>query len=300
MDMKILAFLLLLSTFGCTQNRTKEMSATFDLQGHRGCRGLMPENTIPAFLKAIELGVNTLEMDLAVTADGRLVVSHEPFMSSRICLDSSGAEIPEAEELSYNIYKMTYEEVSQFDCGSRPHPWFPAQQKLAVVKPLLTDVLDTIKAYEQAQGLEPLRYNIEIKSSAATDHVYHPAPGDFSDLVYQVVDARLDWELVTVQSFDFRILQYFHKAYPHVRLALLIENDLTPDQNLDSLGFKPDIYSCDFTLLSRQSVLSLQQEAIKVVPWTVNEVADMQRLVQWGVDGLITDYPDRFKNVKNE
>lgn len=270
----------------------------FDLQGHRGARGLMPENSIPGFIKAIKLGVNTLEMDLAVTQDHQLILSHEPYMSAMICLDSAGNAFPEEEQQEQNIYQMTYQEVAAYDCGSKPHPWFPDQQKMKVHKPLLVDVIDTVVSYAQINGLEPLRYNIEIKSQAATDRIFHPEPQVFSDLVYRTLDSLINWELVTIQSFDFRVLQYFRRTYPHVTLALLIENDLPIQQNLDSLGFIPDLYSCHFPLLSQQSVKVLQSKSISVIPWTVNEQEDMDRLLAWGVDGLITDYPNRFKRAK--
>lgn len=278
----------------------EQKKADFDLQGHRGCRGLMPENTIPAFLRAIDLGVTTLELDLAVSKDGKLIVSHEPYMSSEICLDTLGNEIPDSAQLSHNIYQMTVDQIRLYDCGSKIHPRFPEQEKMPVTKPLLSEVISAVKDYELGKGKKPLRWNIEIKSSEESDNLYHPTPAVFSDIVFSELDGELIWDFVTIQSFDFRVLAYFHQKYPQVTLAALVENDLGLDRNLENLGFKPDIYSCDFTLLSRQSVDSLHHEGIKVIPWTVNEVADMKQLKDWGVDGLITDYPDRFKLLEDE
>ncbi len=272
----------------------------FDLQGHRGTRGLMPENTIPAFLKAIDLGVNTLEMDLAVTKNMELLVSHEPFINPEYCLDKMGNEIPDSLMYSYNIYKMDYAEIIQFDCGMKPHPRFPEQQKMKASKPLLTDVLETVESYSDENNLKALRYNIEIKSLPQGDDLFHPKPSVFSDLVYNALNEKIGWERITIQSFDFRILQYFNQTYPEVTLAVLIENQDSIDQNLEELGFKPEIYSCDFVLLSRENVDKLHSLGLKVIPWTVNEIADMQRLIEWGVDGLITDYPDRYNKINNE
>ncbi|WP_421891156.1 glycerophosphodiester phosphodiesterase family protein [Marinoscillum sp.] len=277
----------------------KSMKESFDLQGHRGCRGLMPENTIPAFIKALDLGVTTLEMDLAVTKDHELVVSHEPYMSAEMCLDSAGNEITEAQQLQYNIYQMTYQEVAVFDCGSKVHARFPEQQKMQVAKPRLMDVIDRVESYLKTNNKPQVAYNIEIKSLPETDDTFHPAPPHFSDLVFETLDKKLDWNRVTIQSFDFRVLQYFHERYPDVKLALLIENELSVAENLDSLGFTPDIYSCYFPLLSRESVNFLHSQSISVIPWTVNEVADMKDVMKLGVDGLITDYPDRFNSIKN-
>ena len=272
----------------------EKKESNFDLQGHRGCRGLYPENTIPAFLHAIDLGVNTLEMDLAVTGDRQLLVSHEPYMSAEMCLDKQGREISDTAEYQYNIYQMSYEEIQQFDCGTKPHPRFPEQKKMVVNKPLLKDVIASVNEHLKESGKKHINYNIEIKSQEKSDDVYHPSPADFSDLVYSTIDDLIDWKYVIIQSFDFRVLQYFHEKYPKVTLALLIENELPYEQNLDSLGFKPEIYSCYFKLLTAQTVHDLQNQDIKVIPWTVNEEEDMLHMIEIGVDGLITDYPDRF------
>ena len=104
-------------------------TTSIDIQGHRGCRGLMPENTIEAFKKAIELGVHTLELDVAISKDGIVVVSHEPFMSRKTCLDARGNEITKAYDKKYNLYQMTFDSIKQFDCGTKFHPKFPNQKK---------------------------------------------------------------------------------------------------------------------------------------------------------------------------
>ena len=286
-------FLIFVGAIACSQP-----SKTFDdidLQGHRGARGLWPENSIPGFINVLELGVNTLEMDLAVTADSQLVVSHEPYFSSEICLDSSGNEIPEATQLKNRIYSMTHEQIWSFDCGSKMHPRFPTQEKFPTVKPLLSDVIDTIESIISTKGFDTIRYNIEIKSTVASDNLFHPEPAAYSDLVYNFIDGRLDWNRVTIQSFDFRVLQYFKQTYPDIQLALLIENELPWKANIDSLGFTPEIYSCDYMLLSRSIIKEIQAKGMAVIPWTVNEREDMDQLLKWGIDGIITDYPDRTK-----
>src|SRR5258706_6841771 len=112
----------------------------FDIQGHRGARGLKPENTIPAFLTALDTGVTTLEMDVVITRDKQVVVSHEPWMSAGICTNAFGKPVKEKEEKKYNLYRMTYEEIKQFDCGSRGDVKFPGEGKMKAVKPLPSDV----------------------------------------------------------------------------------------------------------------------------------------------------------------
>ncbi len=262
-----------------------------DIQGHRGARGLAPENSIPAFLLAAELGVNTLELDLVVSKDGQLLVSHEPYFSPDFCLDSMGDTIPEDSVI--NIYELNYEEILQFDCGSKGNVKFPEQEKYRTVKPLLRQVLDTVEAYVITNGLHPIYYNIELKTKKETDTIYHPTPEVFSDLVYDLIFEMDLWDKVNIQSFDFRTLQYFHKKYPDVPLALLIENELDWKVNVDSLGFTPEIYSSYFKSLTPEVVRELQDEGMKVIPWTLNEISDINSLVSMGVDGIITDYPDR-------
>ena len=270
----------------------------FDVQGHRGARGLMPENTVPAFLLALDSGVTTLEMDLAVTKDRQLVVSHEPWMNAAICQNPNGQNIKEKDEKKFNLFQMTYEQVKAWDCGSKPNEKFPQQSKLKTAKPLLREVIvaveDHIKSFTQYE----VDYNIEIKSSPAGDNKFHPKPAEFADLVYEFLDQYLPMERVVIQSFDFRVLQYLHKKHPKLRLALLIENLHSIEDNIKKLGFTPSIYSPDFTLLSKDEIKTCHRLKMRVVPWTVNEEKDMTELKQWGVDGIITDYPDCARKLK--
>ena len=98
---------------------------------------------------------------------------------------------------------------------------------------------------------------------------------------------------ITIQSFDFRTLQYFKKKYPEVKLVLLIGNELDWKSNIDSLGFKPEVYSPNYRLLSQEIVREIQEAGMKVVPWTINDFFDLNKVLAWQVDGIITDYPDR-------
>ena len=264
---------------------------TYDLQGHRGSRGLMPENTVPAMIKALDLGATTLELDLAVTKDGVVIVSHEPYMNPVICLTSGGNEIPPADK-SHNIYKMDYSEVLRYDCGSKFHSGFPNQVKFHVSKPKLSDLIAVVEKYVADMGLPKPNYNIEIKSSPDGDGIDHPAPKEFSDLVFKLIQEKLDWERVNIQSFDFRVLQYMHQVYPQVTLAMLVETAAKPTEQLAELGFQPQIYSPYFIDLTKESVDLLHQKGMKVIPWTVNTTAQMEKLLDLGVDGIITDYPN--------
>ena len=297
----LLIFIALLACVQCGQQSTSDVSdegGSLDLQGHRGMRGLFPENSILGFLKALELGVNTLELDIVMSGDTQLVVSHEPFISSAICQYPGGKQIPKEMEKELNMYHMTYQEIKAFDCGSLFNNDFLLQEKSRISKPLLTEVLDTVEQVATAKG-QLIHYNIELKSELALEGVYHPEVAVFCQVAYQAINDQVDWRRITIQSFDFRILRYFNKHYPEVQLALLIENELSWELNIDSLGFKPEIYSCDYALLSAETISELQEINMKVIPWTVNDSIDMRQLIHWGVNGLITDYPNIALQILN-
>lgn len=290
----LIGLLLSLTLFSSAQTNWP----TFDLQGHRGCRGRMPENTLPALMKALELGVTTLEMDVVISKDLQVVLSHEPWMSALICFDSTDYPIPVKKEKEYNLYKMTYPEIMLFDCGSKGNFNFSGQVRMPVCKPLLREALQVSERYIREHKLPPVWYNIEIKSSPDGDKKFHPDPQQYADLVLKVVMDNGLANRTIIQSFDIRVLKYIATKSLPVKLALLVENKQGVIQNLDKVGLVPDIYSPDYQLLTQEDVVLLHQKGIRVIPWTVNDEAEMIKLKSWGVDGLITDFPDIFRGIK--
>jgi len=290
---KIILFIVLLFSVNTLAQTVKD----FDIEGHRGARGLVPENTIPSFLKALEFGVDTLELDLVVSSDGQLVVSHEPWFASLISLDKNGNPIPEEKEKEYNLYKMTYSEIKLYDVGSLGNLNFPEQQKMKVYKPLLKDVFTQVQKYIQKNKLKQVRYNIETKSNPAGDNVYHPIPSVFAKMVYDEVLANKMQKNVIIQSFDVRPLQELRKLPVKFPLALLVMNKDGIEKNLEKLGFQPDAYSPHFSLVDDATVAFCRERKMKIVPWTVNEIADLERMKKFELDGIITDYPDRAVKV---
>jgi len=266
-----------------------------DVQGHRGCRGLMPENTLPAFQKAIDLGVNTLEMDLVISKDKKVVVSHDPFMNHDIALDASGSEISKSEETSYNLYSMTYDSIKMYDCGSKEHPRFPNQKKLKVHKPLLSEVVDL--AEEQTQ--HNIQYNIEIKSLPIWDNVFTPNVQEFVALVLEVINKKGISNRVTLQSFDVRALDEIKKYAPQIKTSLLVDEFESINDKLNQLSFKPEIISPYFKLIDASNVKKLHNEGYKVIPWTLNEQKDIKAMIDFHVDGIISDYPDLVLQLLN-
>jgi glycerophosphoryl diester phosphodiesterase len=257
----------------------------------------MPENSIPAMLHAVELGVRTLELDCVISSDGKVVVSHDVYMSSDIMLKPDGSLISKQEEKQYALYKMTYDSIRLFAEGVKPHPQFPGQMKLRTYKPLLSDLVDSVEDYVQRHHLKPVYYNMETKSSPAGDNIYHPGPEKFVTLLMDVVKAKGIAGRVIIQSFDPRTLQILHKTYPEQTTALLIGNKESYEKNIADLGFTPSIYSPYYTLVNADLVKKAHDSKVAVLPWTVNEEADMKAMGELGVDGIISDYPDRLVRI---
>lgn len=262
------------------------------LQGHRGCRGLYPENSIPAFVHALEMGVQVLEMDVCLSADGEVVVSHEPYMNSLYASHPSGGAVLKSEEVSLNLYRMSYAEIKTYDVGKRGNRLFPEQRAVAAVKPLLRDVLALGEAFSQKTG-KPIYYNIEIKSDPSEYGKSQPADvADFSKLAHAVIEEQVDWKYVVLQSFDFNVLRYWHGVWPNIRLSALVDNE-PPSFVLKELGFIPAIYSSSYKQLDGARIAFSKSNGMQVIPWTVNLREDIQKMIDLGVDGLITDYPNR-------
>lgn len=276
-----------------------QKTASFAKQGHRGCRGLVPENTIAAMQKAIELGVTTLEMDIVFTADQQAILSHEPFFNHEITTKPDGSFVDSAEEKALNIYRMSYEKVRQFDVGLKPHSRFPQQIKLKAEKPLLAAVIDSVEDEARRLHRPPLQYNIETKTTPATDNIFHPAPDRFVQQLMQVIVAKNITSRVTIQSFDIRTLQYLHEHYPEVRTSLLIERseNKTIEEKIKALGFTPNFVSPEFEMVTPALVKKLHDEKIQIIPWTVNDAHEIKKLKEMHVDGVITDYPNLFHHL---
>ncbi len=283
--------------YSCTSTKMIQKNVnSFDWQGHRGARGLVPENTIPAMYKAIDLGAATLEMDAVITADKQVILSHEPFFNHEITTKPDGSSVSKAEEKQLNIYNMSYATTQRYDVGLKGNPRFPQQQKMAATKPLLLDVIEAADQYAIAKNKPLPFYNIETKSQVLTDNLYHPAPKEFVDLLVAIIKHKKIIDRVTIQSFDIRTLQYLHQQYPTIATVLLIEDDnkKTVGEQLQELGYTPTVYSPHHSLVNETLVRDCKARGMKLVPWTVNDLPTMKKLRSFGVDGIISDYPNLF------
>lgn len=268
-----------------------------EIHGHRGARGLFPENTLTAFIEAVKLGVDFLEMDVVISKDKKVVVSHEPWMNPDFCTSPDGKQIEGNPLEKYNLYKMNYSEIVRYDCGIKGNEEFPSQKVISEHKPLLAEVIKKVDAFTRNNHLSPVNYNIEIKSEIEYDGVFNPEPRQFVDLVYTEIKQLDIQSRIIVQSFDVRILRELKKTDASLPISLLVENTSGVEANIKHLGFDPDIYAPEFHLIDVQLVQAVRARDIKLITWTVNEIADMKKMIESGVKGIITDYPDRLRKL---
>ncbi|MFC6997282.1 glycerophosphodiester phosphodiesterase family protein [Rufibacter roseus] len=271
---------------------------TFDTQGHRGARGLLPENSIPAMRMALDVGVTTLEMDTHITRDDQVVVTHDPHINANYARLPNGQEIAKEDAKKHVVYQMNYDQVRDFELGTKPYKNFPEQQQVKTYIPRLAELIDSVQSYLRAKNLPQVFYNIETKSKPAGDNKLHPAPDAFVAMLREVVEEKKIVPYVTIQSFDPRTLQVLHQKYPQVRTALLVDNKKSFEENLQQLGYTPTIYSPNYKLVTPELLQKCHLQNIKVIPWTVNTLEDMERLKEMGVDGIISDYPNLFQQLK--
>ncbi|MDT3401903.1 glycerophosphodiester phosphodiesterase family protein [Mucilaginibacter terrae] len=268
--------------------------------GHRGTRGLMPENTIPAMIKAIELGCNTIEFDVHITKDGKVVVYHDASFNPEYTQMPDGSEIATDDRKKYTFYQMDYADIRKFKIGLKKYPAFPEQQQMNLYAPLLSEMIDSVELYTKTHKLPKVNYLLEIKSSAATDGFEQPAPKVVVDKLMADVKSKKLGDRLIIQSFDMRPLQVLHKKYPKVALGFLTGDYKTSiDKNLADLGFIPQFYNPHYGMVTPEMVSACHNKNMLICPWTVNEIADMKKVKALKVDGIITDYPNYFADIQN-
>lgn len=254
----------------------------FDWQGHRGARGIYPENTIEGMKEALKYPVTTLEMDAVISKDGEVVISHEPWFNPKIC---SGPK----ELMSKSLYDLNYSQILQVNCG---------KDQAVVSKPSLSKLIDEIEKVLVSLNHRKVIYNVEIKSSPEQEKKkQQPAYQEFSDKVVTILESKLPHDRFVIQSFDVRVLKYMHEKYPKITLSALVEKKLMPEELNKALGFSPQIISPYHKELTAELTTLYKKAGFKVIPWTVNEVTRMREIKSWGVDGIITDYPNRIEDV---
>lgn len=283
------------------QSRLAGFPEGFYKEGHRGTRGLMPENTIPSMKKAIEDGANFIEVDIQISQDKKVLIAHDAHINQKIFLLPNGEEIPEEDKHKYALFQMPYDSIRKFDVGSKEHPDFPQQKRMKSYIPLLGELIDSVEQFTKAKDYAPVIYNIEIKAQVDKDGVLQPPPAELIDLVMEVVRSKDIGNRFYIQSFDVRQIQEVHKRYPDVVTGFLTsKKDRTLEENLAEIGFIPDIYSPQYKLTTKELVDAVHAKGMKFVPWTVNTLEEMREVKAMGVDGIITDYPILFRELELE
>lgn len=266
--------------------------------GHRGTRGLMPENTIPAMYKGLETGANTIEFDVHITKDGQVVVYHDASFTPSYTTTPEGKDIPVEQRADYTFYQMNYTDIKPFIIGEKFYPAYPEQQKMRSYAPLLSEMIDSVEAYTKAHHLPKAYYLLEIKSSAKTDGKEQPAPEEYIDKLMAVKQLQPLGQRLLIQSFDMRPLQVVHRRYPAIKLGFLTDDKKNGfEQHLDQLGFTPLFYNPHYKMVTPELVKKCHDKNIQIVPWTVDDVNEMKKLTALGVDGIITDYPNRLQEA---
>ena len=267
-----------------------------EVQGHRGARGARPENTLPAFEYALQNGIDTLELDIAVSQDSELVISHDPALTPDRCLGPSGQALSKDIE----IHSLSYIEIAKYDCGSVKNPRFPQQVLVPhTPKPRLEDLFIMIENSKLA-GAKNIQFNIETKSYPSHPELT-PEPKKFAQMIINLGMKHHMISRMILQSFDDRTLLAAKKIEPKLRTSLL-----TSDNHIDyvavMLAAHADILSPNHEWILAGDVEALHKIHVKVLPWTVNEAKDWDRMISFGVDGIISDYPkelsDHLKSKK--
>lgn len=265
-----------------------------EVHGHRGCRGYYPENTIEGFLFAVEMGCSAIELDVVVTKDKQLLVSHEPWMNYLFCTTPAGEGISKGEEGKYNIFDMTLEEAQMFGCGRRKDEAFPEQLKKKAKKPSLQRVLDVLKPFD-------VRINIEVKSEESWVGIFQPNVVEYATLLVNLIEENELYKTCMVQSFDRVFLNTFQPLLSKAMdIGLLVEGELNIEQNLKALNFQPTYFNPEYVLLDDEVLTVLHQKGIRVLVWTVNSDKEIQNMINLGVDGIISDYPDNVLRMLNK
>ena len=245
------------------------------VHGHRGARAMRPENTIPAFEYAIHAGVDALEMDMAVTKDNVIVISHDPILEPPVCSGPRDKAV---------IHELTLAQVREWDCGAVQNPNFPTQEAIPGTRmPTLDQVLSLSK-------LGQFDFNIETKSFPDKPQ-YTPPPDEFVRLFLAQVHKHHLEKRVILQSFDFRTLVASRQMAPEIRRSALTENDPRDFVTIAKEGGDAQIISPHYSLVTKEKVAAAHAVGIQVVPWTANKPADWDKLIAANVDAIISDDP---------
>lgn len=265
------------------EGRASGPSPRVEIQGHRGARAARPENTLAAFRYALGLGVDVLELDLVVTKDEVLVVTHDLFLNPDLCLGPKGVRL----QGRTPVRSLTLDALRRYDCGTLRNPRFPSQRPAPGERiPTLEEVFTLL---ESSEGAEKVRLNIEAKSVPSRPDLTL-SPEAWVDALAEALSDPARRHRVTVQSFDHRILRALKVRLPDVVIAALVAESL-PDLAELARDLGAEIVSPNLDWITGPAVDALHRAGVRVIPWTANTEKEWARLLDLGVDGIITDDP---------
>ena len=288
------ATLVVKGLFGRKLSFDVDLTDYTDVQAHRGGAGLMPENTLEAMIAAVDLGVNTLELDLVLSGDGQVVVSHDSYFHQRYSIRPDGSLVMKGEPREW-LYKMSYDEIRKYDVGSRITDVWPDKACFPAVKPLASELIDSVESYTRKNLLSPMRYNIEVKSKAGDGEGVDWADYKvLSDACLEVLLSKQLGDRLVVQCFDTRALNYMHSRYPEVKYSYLLGTEVTDmEAALAMLDFTPTWLSPHYSITDEALVKICREKGMRIVPWTVDRPENIKEMLSLGVDAIISNYPDR-------
>ncbi len=263
--------------------------------GHRGAAGLYPENTIEGMKRALQYpDITILEMDIAISKDLEVIISHDPWINSAICLDPNGETIVGK---GFNLFQLNFDEISKFDCGSKYYNRFPDQVKVTEHKPRLADLIFEIERDTKFSG----KYFIDLKWSVKNyDKGYYPNIDEYLKLILKVIDqSGVPRKRFIFGSLDWQTLKMIHQIAPDLTLVASSVLPLSPDTLIKRLGFKPEIFFPFHLTLTKNCIKKFHDKGIKVYAWTVDTRKSMKSLIDKNIDGILTNYPNKINEIRD-
>jgi len=252
-----------------------------EIHGHRGARGNFPENTLKAFSYAVENNIDVLELDTQITKDKEIIIYHDKNINNLIC-----------DGTSYPIKELTLNQIKNYDCGGKKNPDFPEQQTIDGEKiPTLKELFELLNTKYKFSNI---KLNIEIKTEPDIDS--NEEVIEFSNKLIDLINNYGLKNRVIIQSFDIRALYAIKNIDKSIITSYLIEDGNIHEKIETSKELNVEIISPDYKLLNKEIINEIHKNNAKVIPWTVNTIEDLKIMIDYNVDGIITDYPVEMKN----
>lgn len=273
---------------------TQETSTKqFLIIGQQGGRGVMPGNTTHAFMHTLKSGINAIELDVMMTADGEIVVTDHDVLTPLNYYHPLNKE-------DQKVFDLTYAELQEYDYGRKFNREYPFRKNISSTVPSLKDVFSRIEKFTLWSNSRPVRYYIDIKTSPSTDNIYHPKPEEIIVKLTDLIRTLNISRRCTVISSDVRPLQQMKRLSQHVAIGLKVENEESVEDNIEALGFLPALYIPEYHAVTREMIYTVQTKGIKIVPVGANDLLDVNEMLCMGVDGVMTDYPQHAMKLVEE